>query len=70
MPKLFSTTFFADWGSAALVFVVSALAGRFASEGMTLVQWAGALVAVLGSITLAVAVRVWPAEGVAAIDED
>ena len=51
---------FAEWGSAAMVFVVSALVGRFASEGMNMLQWAGALTAVLGSITLAVTVRVWP----------
>jgi len=53
---------FAEWGSAAMVFVVSMLAGRFASEGMNLLQWAGAAAAVLGSVTLAVGVRVWPAE--------
>ena len=70
MPKLFSSTFAAEWGSAALVFVVSALAGRLASEGMTPIQWLGALVAVLGSITVAVAVRVWPSDGLAATDED
>lgn len=50
---------FAEWGSAALVFVCGALVGRHAAEGMNTVQWAGAIVAVLGSITVAVAVRVW-----------
>lgn len=52
----------AEWGSAALVFVVGALIGRCAAQGMNAVQWAGALVAILGSITVAVAVRVWPNE--------
>lgn len=51
--------FGAEWGSVALVFMVSMLAGRLAADGMNLVQWAGAVVAVLGSITVAVAVRVW-----------
>jgi hypothetical protein len=41
--------------------MVSALVGRMAAEGMNTVQWLGAAVAVLGSITVAVAVRVWPA---------
>lgn len=49
----------AHWGSAALVFIVSLLAGRYAAEGMTLLQALGAATAVLGSITVAVAVRVW-----------
>jgi hypothetical protein len=53
-------SWFFEWGSAAMVFLVSALAGRYASEGMNALQWAGAAAAVLGSVTLAVAVRVWP----------
>ncbi len=52
----------AHWGSAILVFAVSLLAGRYAAEGMTLVQATGAATAVLGSITVAVAVRVWGPE--------
>lgn len=51
---------FVDWASVALVVVSGALTGHYASVGMSLVQWAGALSAVLGSVTLAVAVRVWP----------
>ena len=50
-----------EYASAGLVFVCGALAGHYAADGMTLVQWAGALTAVLGSVTVAVAVRVWPA---------
>lgn len=51
----------AEWGSAALVFISGGLAGHYASLGMNPAQWAGAAAAVLGSVTVAVAVRVWPA---------
>jgi hypothetical protein len=51
----------AEWGSAILVFATGALAGHYASLGMNPVQWAGAGAAVLGSVTVAVVVRVWPA---------
>ncbi len=56
----FTTKDIADWGSAGLVFLSGATAGHFAAIGMTPVQWAGAATAVLGSVTVAVAVRVWP----------
>ena len=60
----------AEWSSAALVFGCGGLAGHYASLGMTPLQWAGAAVAVLGSVTVAVALRVWPAgEGVSARSE-
>ena len=49
-----------DWASVALVVTSGGLAGHYASEGMNGVQWAGAIAAVLGSVTVAVAVRVWP----------
>lgn len=49
-----------EWGSACLVFICGAIAGRHAAEGMNMIQWAGAVAAVLGSVTVAVAVRVWP----------
>jgi len=52
----------AEWGSAILVFASGALAGHYASLGMTPVQWAGAAAAVLGSVTVAVVVRVWAAK--------
>jgi hypothetical protein len=48
-----------EYASAGLVFVCGGLAGHYAAEGMTLVQWAGAASSVLGSVTVAVAVRVW-----------
>jgi len=51
---------FVDAASVALVVVCGALTGHYASVGMNLLQWAGAATSVLGSITLAVALRVWP----------
>ena len=49
-----------EWGSASLVFLSGAMTGHFAAIGMNPVQWAGAAAAILGSVTVAVAVRVWP----------
>jgi hypothetical protein len=50
---------FTEYASVALVIGAAGLAGHYAAEGMNLLQWAGAATAVLGSITVAVAVRVW-----------
>ena len=50
----------ADWATASLVIISGGLAGHYAAAGMSPIQWAGAVVAVLGSVTVAVAVRVWP----------
>jgi hypothetical protein len=58
----------AEWGSALMVFTSGALAGHYASIGMSPVQWAGAAAAVLGSVTVAVVVRVWPAKAKAIRD--
>lgn len=60
MPIEFTRRDAADIGSAALVFISGALTGHYAAIGMTPVQWAGGAAAVLGSVTVAVAVRVWP----------
>ena len=49
-----------EYASAGLVLMCGATAGHYAAEGMTMIQWAGAVTAVLGSVTVAVAVRVWP----------
>lgn len=57
-----------DWGSAGLVFLSGAMTGHYAAIGMNTVQWAGAAVAILGSVAVAVAVRVWPGEPVKAED--
>jgi hypothetical protein len=51
----------AEWGSAILVFASGGMAGHYASLGMTPIQWAGAAAAVLGSVAVAVVIRVWPA---------
>ena len=51
----------AEWGTACLVFVSGAMAGRLLATGMNEVQALGALMAVLASMTAAVAVRIWPA---------
>lgn len=60
---------FVDWGSALLVFVSGATTGHYAAIGMNAIQWTGAAAAVLGSVAVAVAVRVWP-EGATARVED
>ena len=57
--------------SAGLIIIVSALVGQYAAQGMSLRQWSFGLMAILGSITLAVILRCWPAgdkEGVGAAD--
>ena len=62
MFKRLRTDEAARWATAILVVVIAGLAGQFAAHGMNLVQWLGAILAVLGSVTLAVMVRVWPAQ--------
>jgi hypothetical protein len=51
-----------EWATAFMVVISGALTGHYAAEGMNAIQWAGALSAVLGSVTLAVGVRIWPAQ--------
>jgi hypothetical protein len=58
-----------EWSTASLVFLSGAMTGHFAAVGMNAVQWTGAAAAVLGSVTVAVAVRVWPPKGAAAKDK-
>lgn len=60
----------ADWSSASLVFLSGAMTGHYAAIGMNTIQWTGAIAAVLGSVTVAVAVRVWPVKTAAAEAED
>ena len=69
LNTLFSRTG-AEWASAALVFLVSLMAGRQAAQGMELIQWAGAVTAVLGSVTVAVWVRIAPTPAKAAARRD
>jgi hypothetical protein len=52
----------AEWATASLVFLSGAMTGRLLATGMTETQALGAVLAVLGSLTAAVAVRVWPVE--------
>ena len=59
-----------EWSTAGLVLLSGATAGHFAAVGMNAVQWAGAAMAVLGSVTVAVAVRVWPAPQKAEAERD
>jgi hypothetical protein len=59
-----------EWSSACLVFLSGAMTGHYAAIGMNAVQWAGALAAILGSVTVAVAVRVWPSKSATANAED
>ena len=73
MLKLLFSSWGAEWGTAALVFFVSAAVGRYAAEGMNTLQWCGAITAILASITAAVAVRVWknePSQAKVRIDRD
>lgn len=58
-----------DWSTASLVFLSGAMTGHYAALGMNAAQWAGAAAAVLGSVTVAVAVRVWPAPAKAKLEE-
>jgi len=60
MLKFLRSSSAAQYGSAALVFVSAAIVGHEAAMGMSTTQWAGAVVSVLGSITVAVMVHVWP----------
>jgi hypothetical protein len=59
-----------DWASASMVVISGGLAGHYAAIGMTPIQWAGAVTAVLGSVTVAVAVRVWPVQAKAGTQRD
>lgn len=61
MQKTLFSQGMAEWGTACLVFISGAMAGRLIATGMTEAQALGALMAVLASMTAAVAVRVWPA---------
>jgi ABC-type uncharacterized transport system permease subunit len=51
----------AKWAAACLVVLCGGLAGHYAALGMTPLQWAGAVSAVLGSVSIAVALHVRPA---------
>jgi hypothetical protein len=61
MISLIRSPRFAEWGSAALVVVAALVVGRYAAIGMSPAQWACGVFAVLGSVSVAVMVRAWPA---------
>jgi hypothetical protein len=60
MLKLLRSVAAPAYGSAALVFVTAAIVGHEAANGMNLRQWIGAIVAVLGAVSVAVMVHAWP----------
>jgi hypothetical protein len=60
MLKWLQSAGYAEYGSAALVFISAGVVGHEAAVGMNQTQWLGAVAAVLGSITVAVMVHVWP----------
>lgn len=47
-------------GSLFLAVFSAGLAAQLAADGMAVNQWLGAAAAVLGSLSMVVAVRVWP----------
>jgi hypothetical protein len=60
----------AEYGSAALVFVTAAVIGHEAAVGMTQSQWLAASVSILGSISVAVMVHVWPEKAKASVQKN
>jgi uncharacterized iron-regulated membrane protein len=62
MFKWILTAGLAEYGSAALVFVSAAVVGHEAAVGMNQSQWLAAAVSILGSVSVAVIVHVWPAK--------
>jgi len=62
MFKWILTAGLAEYGSAALVFVSAAVVGHEAAVGMNQTQWLAAAVSILGSVSVAVMVHVWPAK--------
>ena len=62
MNQVIRTVLSARWLSGATVFLVAWIIGSKAAEGMGALQWAGAFVALAGSIAWAVIEQVWPAQ--------
>ncbi len=69
MFKWIQTAGFAEYGSAALVFVTAAIIGHEAAVGMDQSQWLAAAVSILGSVSVAVMVHVWPPKAKAAVQK-
>ena len=69
MHKYLTTPRTAELGSALLVILSSWIVGRYAAEGLSPNQWACGIFAIMGSISVAVMVRVWPAPQRAEVEE-
>lgn len=69
MPQLLKSPQAAEWASAVLVILASAIVGHEAAQGMDAQQWACAAFAVLGSVGVAVMVRVWPSPSKAPLEQ-
>jgi hypothetical protein len=62
MLNLLRSSLVAEWASASTVVLVSAVVGAHARDGMSTLQWAGGVAAILGAVGWAVIVRVWREE--------
>lgn len=62
MHKQLAAIFTAQRLAAMLVVTVGSVMGAFAARGLSPVQWAGALTAMLSAIAVAVIVHRWPAK--------
>jgi hypothetical protein len=61
MFKFLTSPRFAEIGSALLVVVSAWIVGRYAAQGLSPIQWACGIFAIMGSISVAIMVRMWPA---------
>jgi preprotein translocase subunit SecF len=62
LKKQIIEIFTAERLATLLVTIVGAVVGAYAAKGMSPVQWAGAVIAVLSAIAVAVIVHRWPAK--------
>lgn len=69
MFKLLSSPRASEFGSAALVVFAAWVVGRYAAQGMNTSQWVCGVCAILGSISVAVMVRIWPAPAKVEIED-
>jgi hypothetical protein len=69
MLRYLASPRFQEFGSAMLVVVASWIVGRYAAQGLSPMQWACGVFAILGSISVAVMVRLWPAPEKVRVEE-
>lgn len=62
MKKRIIEIFSAERLATLLVTIVGAVVGAYAAKGMSPMQWAGAVIAVLSAIAVAVIVHRWPVD--------